>query len=80
LFGTIHGAQLNAMKLALIVLCVGSVAFLSRVLAALLKELRSQVYSVGRGRHSEFRPRGKRAGLVVMQSVTETSRSKTKAG
>lgn len=71
-----NGAYLSAMKLVLVILCIGAAAFLLRVLTALVQESRFPAPRAVRAYHAKFQPRGKRGELiemppdVVVRSVT----------
>jgi hypothetical protein len=80
MFGAINSAQLSAMRLALIVLCIGAASFLLRVLVALVKELRSSANSEMKLHRSSFHHQSRRGDLIVMQPEAVTRRFKAKAG
>jgi hypothetical protein len=67
------------MKVALLVLAVGSVVFLVRVLMALLQELRSSQHPDGTAYQFPFRVPKQRGELVRMQPTTRV-RFGAKAG
>jgi len=69
-----NGGQWNAMKLALIVMCVGAVAFLLRVLAALVQESKSPAPRAMKAYHAKFHPLRKRGELIKMTPDAVTRR------
>ena len=69
-----NGWQLNAMKLALMVLCVGAVVFLLRVLAALVQESKSPAPRAMKAYHAKFLPPRKRGELIQMTPDAVTRR------
>jgi hypothetical protein len=71
---------LSAMKLALMVLCVGAVAFLVRVLAALVLEAKSTAPRAMRAYHARFHPLGKRGELIEMKPHAVTHRFSARTG
>jgi hypothetical protein len=68
------------MQLFWVVLCVGAAAFLLRVLAALVNELKSPSHRALRVPRATFRPSQNRAELVEIRSLSVTRRFRTDNG
>jgi len=70
----------DVMRVALAILCVGAVAFLLRVLAALVKEGMSLHSSAVRVHLAKFNPSRKRGELIEMNSGTLDRNSPGRTG
>lgn len=68
------------MKLFWVLLCVGAAAFLLRVLAALVSELKSPYHRTPKVHRATFGPSQNRAELVEIRSDSVTRRFQTGNG